>query len=298
MKTPKSVSLLIEELNQNDLEYSLARNWKKIPNIDGDLDLFVSYNQLEIFKEIFSKIKKKVGWDKLIVDYSWYFENKADSILVFYFKQLDNEECLQIDLFFGYSIMGLPFFKSDCLTENRQKFKNFYILKNDLYLELRLFQLYGYLNFSFNKPSKKTLIYLDEIKYNFSLENYSQFRLKMYILFLRLKFVVKNFFVDPFIFFSGIFRRFKYYVRIMKKINSSIFFINKMYQNDTKLLMKKKLKNKYFRNYLLINKFNPLLLIKVFKVVERNGIVVIFINNDKVFDFQDLFRLKKYQNEL
>ena len=84
----------------------------------------------------------------------------------------------------------------------------------------------------------------------------------------------------------------------MNKINSSIFFIDKMYQNETKLLMKKKLKNKYFRNYLLINKFNPLLLIKVFNVVERNGIVVIFINNDKVFDFQDLFRLKKYQNEL
>jgi hypothetical protein len=297
-KTTETVIVLLDQLAENKIDYVIARNWDEIPEINGDLDLFINFKNLNDVKKILIDLKKIFKWDQLISDESWFFGDKSDSIFVSYFRQKDFSECFQIDLFFGYSIYGMPYYDSRYILSNKIKEKNYFIIKNNLYQEMRFLQLYGYLSFLNKKPSTKTKRYIQELlsaKNKF--QNFSQKQIKIVILKKRLFFILKNIIYNPIKFTFGFIRRLNYYTRVLKKVRKSIFIVKKESDSEMKKTGKILIKNKYIRDYIIIEKYNLFNIIKLLRVIERNGFAVIYSKYGQEQSKLNFFKKKKYQIE-
>ena len=297
-KTTETVVAFLEQLAENEIDYVIARNWKKLPEINGDLDLFINFQNLNDVRKILIELKLIFKWDQLISDKSWFFGDKSDSIFVSYFRQKDYSECFQIDLFFGYSIYGISYYDSKYILANKLKENNYFILKNNLYEEMRFLQLYGYLSFLNKKPNIKTQNYIQELlvaKNEF--ENFSQKKIKLFIFKKRLFFILKNIISNPINFIYGFIRRLIYYARVFKKIRKSIFIVKKKDDSEIKTLAIKLIKNKFIRDYIIIEKYNLFNLIKLLGVVERNGLVVVYSKYGQEQSKLNFFKKKKYQIE-
>ena len=297
-KTTETVVALLDQLAQNKIDYVIARNWNNIPDIDGDLDLFINYNSLKDLKKILYKLKLIFNWDQLITDESWFYGEKSDSILVSYFRQKDFSECFQIDLFFGYSIYGISYFDSRYILSNKIKEKNYFILNNNFYQEIRLLQLYGYLSFFNKKISAKAKNYIEELSLTKNeFQNFSQKQIKIIILKKRLFFILKNVICNPIEFMFGFIRRINYYNRVINKTLKSIFIVKKEFNLEISSLGEKLIDKKYIRDYLIIENFNLFKIIKIFKIIERNGFVVIISKYGREYCEVNFLNKKKYQKE-
>jgi hypothetical protein len=297
-KTTETVVALLDQLGENKIDYVIARNWDEIPEINGDLDLFINFKSLNDVKKILSELKLIFKWDQLISDESWFFGDKSDSIFVSYFRQKDFSECFQIDLFFGYSIYGMPYYNSRYILSNKLKEKNYFIIKNNLYQEMRFLQLYGYLSFLNKKPNIKTKRYIQELfAAQNKFQNFSQKQIKIVILKKRLFFILKNIVCNPIKFIFGFIRRLNYYTRVVKKIRKSVFIVKKEGDLEIKKIGQMLIKNKYIRDSIIIEKYNLFNIIKLLRVIERNGFVVIYSKYGQEQSKLNFFKKKKYQIE-
>ena len=260
--------------------------------------MFINFKSLNDVKKILSELKLIFKWDQLISDESWFFGDKSDSIFVSYFRQKDFSECFQIDLFFGYSIYGMPYYNSRYILSNKLKEKNYFIIKNNLYQEMRFLQLYGYLSFLNKKPNIKTKRYIQELfAAQNKFQNFSQKQIKIVILKKRLFFILKNIVCNPIKFIFGFIRRLNYYTRVVKKIRKSIFIVKKEGDLEIKKIGQMLIKNKYIRDYIIIEKYNLFNIIKLLRVIERNGFAVIYSKYGQEQSKLNFFKKKKYQIE-
>jgi len=120
LRAQQTIISTIHELETNRIDYTIARNYENYPDFGHDLDLFYHAPVLT-FEKIAKKVAAKNSWD--IVTYCDHWSKSSISehnIDVFRFYKLDTSEYLQIDLFRGFLIWGIPFISAEEILKERK----------------------------------------------------------------------------------------------------------------------------------------------------------------------------------
>lgn len=307
----KTVSFIIKEFNNKNINYAIARNYETFPLFKSDLDIFYE-NELEKIKRILVKAAKKFKWKYLIYDFSksqnFLSKNKIET---FYFFNLDNNNFFQIDFFKSLIIFGANYFQfnNKSFISHKNKFN---ILPTNISHTYHLFQISSLLN-SNNKNKKK----INKYKKNFlSLKFEDIYKKNIYFEKSLLKLIIfnlkrKNFFLfkfhvniykslilfnfylkNPIRIYEIFYRMYEYYLIYYKQPTGYKFFIPKNYLNkkQTKIFFDK------LKNIQLIDDWNFRENINFFrriKFLERRNVVISLTTNKKEFNLEKDF-IKKF----
>lgn len=143
-----TVVSIIGELERQNVPYAIARNYENYPDFGHDLDLFYS-DTLEGFKKIAVTMGKQHDWD--LVSYCDHWSRSPiheHNIDVFHFYKFDPMETLQVDLFRGFLILGLPLINAKDIIRSRELHESGLFHHTGLALEniLRLLQIHALLS--------------------------------------------------------------------------------------------------------------------------------------------------------
>jgi hypothetical protein len=123
----KTTRLLFETLEREGVRYAYLRNWEYLPSLrteDGhfhtDIDLVVDSRDMPQWCQILSHVAGKVGWDAVTRCGHWARSPvRSHNIDVFRLYSGNPLTCLQIDLFHGFLVHGVPLFDEQALLEGR-----------------------------------------------------------------------------------------------------------------------------------------------------------------------------------
>ncbi|MDA8629725.1 hypothetical protein N9M15_05870 [Bacteroidia bacterium] len=290
--TNHTVSSILKNPYLND-KFVVARGWENLPDISGDLDLFVRFSDWAIFEKQFGFIAKLQGWDELVLDCSWASGFDYSRILVFYFRMKDGSECLQVDLFNGYSVLGCGYLKADEILRTRESHEGIFIPSTKYFKELREFQIYRHLNWFRDSQNHRVLHHIVYFKIDKAQNSKLKLRIaikRLRILALSVIFLKKVNILDRLIYYKNVVNRFRHDAVYAGDKNRKVWI------TATELL----LRNKYVRDSLIIDKVNLLNILNVLRVIERNGVLIIlnqedFPSIDVEYAVQALTKLKLNQ---
>ena len=104
----QTVESLLNALEDGGFNPVVARNYENFPNFGHDLDLFVG-RELSDAVDLFRGVAKELNWDRLtLCDHYAAFDDDSLRIPVFRFHQFEPLQTLQVDLFGGLILWGLP----------------------------------------------------------------------------------------------------------------------------------------------------------------------------------------------
>lgn len=142
-KSIETVVYLLNQLEVNGFLPVIARNYENFPDFNHDLDLFV-VGELETLIPIFYQVAKKLRWDHLTLC-THYANHKNDNLNIFAFRfhHLNPLQTLQVDLFGGYILWGIPLIDRFKICSNRimERKGRFYISEQALEEGYRIFQI-------------------------------------------------------------------------------------------------------------------------------------------------------------
>lgn len=139
-----TIAALINELGTENLPYVIARNYENYPDFGHDLDLFFSDNHVSEFNAIARKIAADYNWDYLTLCDHWNTSKiRTHNIEVFRFYKINPVEYLQLDLFHGFLVWGVPLVNSKEIinTRVRDVSNRFYHMRPALENSLRMLQI-------------------------------------------------------------------------------------------------------------------------------------------------------------
>jgi len=142
-KSIETVNYLIKTLEGNNFKPVIARNYENYPNFGNDLDLFISgdYKNINL---TFSKVAEDLNWDVLTIctHYS-NFKNPIFNIITYRFHLLDPMQTLNVDLFGGFALWGMPLIDRHEICKNRilEPNNRFYIMDQNWENGYRIFQI-------------------------------------------------------------------------------------------------------------------------------------------------------------
>lgn len=117
-----TVIRLFESLERMGLRYALLRNSENFPVFGHDIDLVMHHADLPAFERLLSDLAAEQGWSALVRCDHW---NRSatphHTIEIFRLFQLDSPAYLQIDVFHGYCLWGLPLCDEQALLETRER---------------------------------------------------------------------------------------------------------------------------------------------------------------------------------
>jgi hypothetical protein len=121
-RTTTTVLELFERLEKEGLQYALLRNYESYPDFGHDIDLVVQHREAARFKEVLAEIAREQQWDLLSECSHWHHSSElSHTIEVFRLYSLEKFEYIQIDLFHGMILCGLPFLTEGELLSERIK---------------------------------------------------------------------------------------------------------------------------------------------------------------------------------
>lgn len=124
----RSVAELFGRLEQRQLPYAVLRNYEFFPDLRGgdrtrntDIDLVVRRSELPQFREVLISIAADYGWD-LLTECGHFGRSRVrhHNIEVFQFYRTSPLEYLQVDVFHGLLVWGLPFMDEEQLLHGRR----------------------------------------------------------------------------------------------------------------------------------------------------------------------------------
>ena len=139
-----TITDLIDALNQRNICYAIARNYETYPKFDHDVDLYFDSSKRTVgeFEVILENIARRNGWAYIVR--FMHAERSAcreHNIEVYCLYDLLSQRFLQIDLFHGFLVWGLPLFNSDELLVRREYDQQFYRIQPAIENLMRLFQI-------------------------------------------------------------------------------------------------------------------------------------------------------------
>lgn len=254
-------------------KFVVGRGWEKLPKIDGDLDLYVNYADWPLFEKELGLIAELYDWDELIVDYSWAKGFDYSLILVFYFRMQDGSECLQVDLFNGYSVLGCGYLNAKDILEEAQSYNGILIPSSRHFKELREFQIFRHLNWFRHSHNHRVIVHLDFFKIDKALNS----RLKLRIAFKRIRIVFLTFFSFKKI---NIFDRLVYYRNVLKRFKSDAIIDGEKNRRVWMYASEQLLRNKYARDCLITEGISLRNIRRALSVIERNGLLIVLSQRD------------------
>ena len=134
---------IIHKLEENGFSPVIARNYEEYPDFDHDIDLFID-GKLDKIIQVLRLIAKNNRWDRLtLCKHYANFKDDVLNIYVFRFHNFNPLETLQVDLFGGLILFGLPLLSNYEICSKRKLEKNgrFYTMEPELEQGYRIFQI-------------------------------------------------------------------------------------------------------------------------------------------------------------
>lgn len=122
-----TVASLFHALESREIRYAVLRNYEMFPALQAasagphtDVDLVVDSRDLEEFRLVLAGIAHEDGWDVLTECDHWAQSKiRQHNIEVFRFSRAEPLEYLQVDVFHGVLVWGLPLFDEQQMLEGR-----------------------------------------------------------------------------------------------------------------------------------------------------------------------------------
>jgi len=144
-RVESTVVELFDGLKESGVRYALMRNHESFPRFDHDVDIVMETRALPDLRRLAASVAERRGWDALTecVHYSQsrYRHHNIETLL---FYHLEDNACLQVDVFHGFLVWGLPFLDEDGLLARRERDAEHGIMRLDPALEnlLRMLQIH------------------------------------------------------------------------------------------------------------------------------------------------------------
>jgi hypothetical protein len=123
-----TVTGLFRELEASGIRYAVMRNYELFPSLKRagestahtDIDLVVDSRDLDELRTVLAGIAEEHGWDTLAECDHWAQSAiRHHNIEVFRFQRTQPLEYLQVDVFHGYLLWGLPLYDETQMLEGR-----------------------------------------------------------------------------------------------------------------------------------------------------------------------------------
>lgn len=118
----KLVTALFAELEDKGIDYAVLRNYERFPSFSHDVDLVMHTEGIPRWREVAREVADKEGWDVLTECDHWAKSSvRHHNIEVFRFYKFSPYSYLQVDLFHGFPIWGLPLYNERQLLQSKTK---------------------------------------------------------------------------------------------------------------------------------------------------------------------------------
>jgi len=123
-----TVTGILRELNASRIRYAIMRNYESFPALtragdpEGhtDIDLVADSRDLDRLRRALAAVAERNGWNSLTECDHWaQSASRHHNIEAFRFVRTDPLEYLQIDVFHGYVLLGLPLYDEAGMLEGR-----------------------------------------------------------------------------------------------------------------------------------------------------------------------------------
>jgi hypothetical protein len=115
------LSELVASLESQGLRYAILRNYEQFPHLGHDLDLVMDSRDIGRFRDIAIALAEKRGWDALTECDHWSQSGvRNHNIEVFRFYCTRPLCFLQVDLFHGFNVWGLPLLNERQMLQGRR----------------------------------------------------------------------------------------------------------------------------------------------------------------------------------
>jgi len=163
LRCQNSIRSIINGLHKKNITYAIARNYENFPDFGHDMDLYYDDDNSKII-EILISTARNYKWDIITQCEHWTSSKiKEHNITAFYFYNIRTNESLQIDLFSGFLVFGVPLMHSKDILKARQLSINNKFYTSNLEVEniFRILQIHKLSSNLLNES--KILRYMDRI---------------------------------------------------------------------------------------------------------------------------------------
>ncbi|MBK8189774.1 MAG: hypothetical protein IPK79_04925 [Vampirovibrionales bacterium] len=104
-----TVEALFQDLERSGVRYALLRNYERFPQFGHDIDLVMAAEDMAPWRDVARAVARRFEWDALTECRHWAQSREPlHRVHVFRFYRRAPMAFLEVDLFHGYSLWGLP----------------------------------------------------------------------------------------------------------------------------------------------------------------------------------------------
>jgi len=305
-RSQDTIKSIIRELEDSDTTYAIARNYENYPDFGHDLDLFFSA-PISLFIKFIEVIAIKHSWDVVTYCNHWSKSSIPEhNVDVLRFYKLASNEYLQVDLFRGFLVWGVPLVNAEEILKYRNLHDSGLFYRPNLAIEniFRMLQINSLLT---NKSEIKKiaryrervleyvhtesesllkcgkdlgLLYIEESLKPLSENNFSLF--SYYINKSKRQFLFKYILKQPFLSFRQLLARIiDYYGLFISSPCGLIIEVNVQNSKHKKVIessLDKLVDNSFILGWSDVMN-NRILSLKKRRVLERGGVVIKWVNH-------------------
>ena len=138
--TAQTTRLLFEMVEREGLRYAYLRNYEHLPSLQGhdggfstDIDLVMDSRDLPKWREILAQVAAECGWETVTYCDHWARSPiRHHNIDVFRMFSRDPFVCLQIDIFHGLLVYGVPLVDEQSLSRDSSYYSAKRVTRIDL----------------------------------------------------------------------------------------------------------------------------------------------------------------------
>jgi len=304
-RAQNTIKAIVREFGENDIAYAIARNYESYPDFGHDLDLYYLASS-KSFKKIAVVVSAEYDWD--VVTYCNHWSKSPipeHNIDVFRFYKLTTNEYLQVDLFRGFLVWGLPLVNAKEILKHRDLHDSGLFYRPNLAIEniFRLLQInslvtnknaikkiaryrervFEYVNMEMESLLKYSQIlglsYIEDSLRSLSENNFSQF--SYYINKSKKRFLIQSLLKHPIISFRQLFARMLDYYRLFLSspcgLEIEVYTQNSKQKKMVAVALDELVRSSFISSWTDVNN-NLFLSLKERRVLERAGIVIRWVN--------------------
>lgn len=143
------ISELVRNLETEKIPYAILRNYENFPEFEHDVDLVIHKGDLDKWRKIAIAVGKKGKWDVITECDHWAQSRIAEhNIEIFRFYRRSPISYLQVDIFHGFLVWGLPLLKQQQMLQQRKYHASGFFQQLDPFQEniFRILQIYSLMN--------------------------------------------------------------------------------------------------------------------------------------------------------
>jgi len=139
---------LVARLESDGWRYAILRNYEQFPKVSHDIDMVLTGHDVPRFRLLLIELAREHGWDTLTECSHFGRSPVAEhNIEIFRFYRVSPQPAtsLQVDVFHGFAILGIPLLDEEGLLRGRMKAAHLGLTHIDPSLEnaLRLLQVHS-----------------------------------------------------------------------------------------------------------------------------------------------------------